>query len=198
MAMGSNQRMDRGMAVPKLIGNHRDFLVIAGLAGSAKDIHALEEGADNAFLFGGAMGGAVPMGLGLALMQPTRRILVVTGDGELLMNFSALATVTVSGARNIAIVCVDNERYGETGNQVAHTALGIDLALAAKGLGIRHTMTVTAPDELETARALIRRDDGPVFVHLKVNDGNPPKPSSRSWDAVERKLAFRKALLGHV
>lgn len=194
----TNQRMDRGMAVPRLVGNHRDFLIVAGLAGSAKDIHAMEEGGDNAFLLSGAMGAAVPMGLGLAIMQPRRRVLVVTGDGEILMNLSSLATVTVSGARNISIVCVDNERYGETGNQVAHTALGIDLAMAARGLGIRHTMTVAAPDELAAAQAFIRREDGPVFVHLKVNDGAPPKPSSRSWDAVERKLAFRKALLGHV
>jgi phosphonopyruvate decarboxylase len=190
--------MHRGEAVPRLVGNHRDFLVIAGLAGSAKDIHALEEGADNAFLFSGAMGGAVSMGLGLALMQPDRRVLVVTGDGELLMNFSALATVTVAAPRKFAIVCVDNELYGETGNQMGHTALGIDLAMAARGLGIRHTMTAATGEDCDAARALLRRDDGPVFVHLKVSEAPPPKPSSRSFDAVERKLAFRKALLGHV
>jgi phosphonopyruvate decarboxylase len=197
MTQKTNQRMDRGMAVPRLVGNHRDFLIVSGLAGAAKDIHALEEGAPNAYLLGGAMGSAVPMGLGLALVQPKRRVLVVTGDGELLMNLSSLATVAAAGAHNLAIVCVDNELYGETGNQPGHTALGLDLATAARGLGIRHTMTVLAPEELDAGRALLRRDDGPVFVHLKVNEAPPPKPSSRSWDAVERKLAFRKALLGH-
>lgn len=192
----SNQRMHRGMAVPRLIGNHRDFLIIGGLAGSAKDVHALEEGADNAFLFAGAMGGAVPMGLGLALVQPQRRVLVVTGDGELLMNVSALATVAMAGAANLGIVCVDNERYGETGNQIGHTAIGVDLASVARGLGIKHTMMAVAPDDLDKGKAMLRRADGPVFIHLKVSEADPPKPSPRSFDAVERKLAFRKALLG--
>ena len=56
-----NQRLDRAVAVPRVIGNNRDFLIVSGLAGAAKDVHALEEGADNAYLMGGAMGAAVPM-----------------------------------------------------------------------------------------------------------------------------------------
>ena len=121
---GTNQRLDRAIAVPRVIGNHRDFLIVSGLAGAAKDVHALEEGADNAYLLGGAMGAAVPMGLGLALAQPDRHVLVVTGDGELLMNVGALATVMAAGVSHFSILCVDNERYGETGNQITHTAMG--------------------------------------------------------------------------
>lgn len=191
-----NQRLDRALAVPRVVGDNRDFLIISGLAGAAKDVHALEEGADNAYLLGGAMGAAVPMGIGLALAQPDRHVLVVTGDGELLMNVGSLAVVKAAGLTRFSIVCVDNERYGETGNQITHTAMGVDLAMTAKGLGIRHTMMAASEDEMDAARALIRREDGPVFVHLKVNDNPPPKPSSRSFDAVERKHVFRRALLG--
>ncbi|NQW08817.1 MAG: thiamine pyrophosphate-binding protein [Alphaproteobacteria bacterium] len=194
----NNQRLDRAIVVPRVIGDHRDFLIVSGLAGAAKDVHALEEGADNAYLLGGAMGAAVPMGLGLALAQPDRHVLVVTGDGELLMNVGALATVMVAGVSRFSILCVDNERYGETGNQITHTAMGVDLAMVARGFGIRHTMAASAEDEFDAAKALLRRTDGPVFVHLKISDTPPPKPSSRSFDAVERKLMFRKALLGHV
>jgi thiamine pyrophosphate-dependent acetolactate synthase large subunit-like protein len=194
----TNQRMDRAMAVPKLVGNHRDFLIVTGLAGTAKDIHNIEPDADNSYLLGGAMGAAVPMGLGLKLAQPDRRVLVITGDGELLMTISALATVVAAKVTKFAIACVDNERYGETGNQITHTAMGADLGAVAKGFGIKHVMTVTAPDELDAARALLRRDDGPVFVHLKVNDSSPPRKGPRSFDAVERKVAFRKALLGTI
>ena len=197
-AAGSNQRMDRGEAVPALIGNHRDFLVVAGLAGTAQDMYAIEQDADNCFLLGGAMGASVSMGLGLALAQPDRHILVMCGDGELLMNIGALATVMAAGVERFSIVCVDNERYGETGNQMTHTSMGTDLAMAAKGLGIKHTMTVTAPDEIATAHAFIRRPDGPVFVHLKVSDVKPPKLKSRNFNAAERRLAFRKALLGTI
>lgn len=196
MDQRGNQRLDRAIAVPKVVGNNRDFLIVSGLAGAAKDVHALEEGADNAYLLGGAMGAAVPMGLGLALAQPDRHVLVVTGDGELIMNISSLAAVTASGLTRFSVLCVDNERYGETGNQIAHTAMGIDLAMVARGFGIRHCLTAAAEDEMDAAHDLIRREDGPVFVHLKVDEGNPPKPSSRSFDAVERKLAFRRALLG--
>ncbi|MCR9175399.1 MAG: thiamine pyrophosphate-dependent enzyme [Alphaproteobacteria bacterium] len=193
-----NQRLDRATAVPRVIGNNRDFLIVSGLAGAAKDVHALEEGADNAYLMGGAMGAAVPMGLGLALAQPERHVLVVTGDGELLMAIGSLAVAATSGLTRFSVVCVDNERYGETGNQIAHTAMGIDLATVARGFGFRHTMLAAAEDEMDTARDLIRRQDGLVFVHLKISDAPPPKPSSRSFDGVERKHIFRKALLGHV
>ena len=194
----TNQRMDRAMAVPKLVGNHRDFLIVTGLAGTAKDIHNIEPDADNSYLLGGAMGAAVPMGLGLKLAQPDRRVLVITGDGELLMTISALATVVAAKVTKFAIACVDNERYGETGNQITHTAVAADLGPVAKGFGIKHVITVTAPDELDAARALLRRDDGPVFVLLKVNDSSPPRKGPRSFDAVERKVAFRKALLGTI
>lgn len=196
-ASKSNRRPSRNVAVPAIVGSLKDFLVIGGLAGTAKDIENIEPGADNAFLLGGAMGAAVSMGIGLAVMQPKRHVLVVTGDGELLMNVGALATVTAAGIRNLSIVCVDNELYGETGNQTTHTAMGVDLAMVARGFGIPNAMTVLGPDQFEEARAFIRRQDGPNFVHLRVSEEASTKGPSRSWDAVERKLAFRKALLGH-
>ena len=74
--------------------------------------------------------------------------------------------------------------------------MGTDLAMTAKGLGIKHTLTVTAPDAVELARAELRRPDGQVFVHLKVSDVKPPKLESRNFNAAERRLAFRRALLG--
>src|SRR5215216_4058742 len=87
--------LDRGEAVPKLIGRHEDFLFIAGLGGTACDVGAVTGDAPHVYSLGGAMGAACPMGLGLALARPDRRVLVVTGDGELLMNLGALATIAV-------------------------------------------------------------------------------------------------------
>ena len=84
--------LDRREAVPALIGRHEDFLIVAGLAGTGRDIAALTENAAHGFAMGGAMGGACMIGLGLALARRDRRVLVVTGDGELLMNVGALAT----------------------------------------------------------------------------------------------------------
>lgn len=186
--------LDRDQAVPALIGDHRDFLIISGLAGVAKDMQSLTEGAANAFLMGGAMGGATMMGLGLALARPDRRVLVVTGDGELLMNVGSLATAGVMNPRNLAIVCVDNEHYGETGNQDSHTGRGVDLEIMAKGAGIEPTQTVWKESDIARAKALIR-GDGLCFVVLKVSDSPPPQ-ARRSFDAPERRTAFRRNLLG--
>ena len=71
-------------------------------------------------------------GLGLALAQPARRVLVITGDGEMLMGLGALATIGVQRPDNLSVVVIDNERYGETGMQETHTAHGVDLAAMAR------------------------------------------------------------------
>ena len=198
---GSTARMsetgvlDRCEAVPKLIGNPQDFLIIAGLAGTAKDAAHLCEPHANYYACAGVMGGATAMGLGLALAQPTRRVLVMTGDGELLMNVGSLATVAVMHPPNLSIVCVDNGHYGETGYQKSHTSLGVDLAAIATGAGIPAVRTITHESDIAEAAALIRHMDGPSFVLLKVKPTDPPKVR-RSMDAAWSKHRFRDALLG--
>src|SRR5581483_8321455 len=93
--------LDRRMAVPALIGRHEDFLFVTRLAGTARDIAALT--GDGAHVY--TMGGAVMIGLGLALARPDKRVLAVTGDGELLMNVGALATVAIVNPANFAVLC---------------------------------------------------------------------------------------------
>jgi thiamine pyrophosphate-dependent acetolactate synthase large subunit-like protein len=187
--------LDRCDAVPKLLGNPQDFLIIAGLAGTARDVAHLCEPHGNYYACAGVMGGATAMGLGLALAQPTRRVLVVTGDGELLMNVGTFATVAIMRPPNLSIVCVDNGHYGETGYQKSHTSLGVDLAAMAAGAGILAVRTVTHESEIAEAAALIRQMDAPSFVVLKVKPTDPPKVR-RSMDAAWTKHRFRDALLG--
>ncbi len=191
----SDDSLDAGVAVPKLVGDPNDFLIIAGLAGTAKDTAHLCEPNPNYYALAGVMGGATMMGLGLALAQPDRRVLVITGDGELLMNVGSLATVAITNPSNLAIVCVDNGHYGETGYQKSHTALGVDLAAMASGAGIAAVRTVTQESEVAEAAALIRQMDGASFVLLKVKPTDPPK-MRRSLDAAWAKHRFRQALLG--
>jgi phosphonopyruvate decarboxylase len=181
--------------MPKLLGNPQDFLIITGLAGSAKDIAHLCEPHGNYYACAGVMGGATAIGLGLALAQPTRRVLIVTGDGELLMNVGSLATVAVMNPPNLSIICVDNGHYGETGYQKSHTSLGVDLATIAVGSGIPAVRTVTQESDIAEAAALIRRTDAPSFVLLKVKPTDPPKVR-RPMDAAWTKHRFRDTLLG--
>jgi thiamine pyrophosphate-dependent acetolactate synthase large subunit-like protein len=128
--------LDRCEAVPALIGRHEDFLIVSGLAGTSRDVAALTRDGAHTYTMAGAMGGAAMIGLGLALARPAKRVLVVTGDGELLMNVGALATIGVLNPPNLAVLCVDNGHYGETGYQKSHTSLGVDLEKIAAGSGI--------------------------------------------------------------
>src|SRR5258708_3533248 len=131
--------LDRREAVPALLGRHEDFLIVTGLAGTAKDIAALTRDGEHTFTMAGAMGAACTMGLGLALARPDRRVLVITGDGELLMNVGALATIAVMNPANLSIVCVDNGHYGETGFPKTHPSLGGDLQKIPIGSAIQLT-----------------------------------------------------------
>jgi phosphonopyruvate decarboxylase len=188
--------LDRKEVIPRLIQNADEYLIVTGLAGTARDVASLcgAEGA-NYYTMAGAMGGAVAMGLGLALAQPDKRVLVVTGDGELLMNVGALATVAVMNPPNLGIICVDNGHYGETGNQVSHTGHTTDLGVMASGAGIKQVRTVADESQIDDAAAMVKGGNATFFVHLKVNDG-PPPVIKRSLDANYTKTVFRKALLG--
>ena len=186
--------LDRNEAVPQLIGRHEDFLIVAGLAGTARDLTFLSRDAPHVFALAGAMGSATAIGLGLALARPERRVLVVTGDGELLMNVGTLATVAVMNPSNLAIVCVDNGHYGETGYQKSHTSLGVNLEQMAIGAGIRTTRRLTRSDEIPEASRLIREGNGTSFVLMRVKPNESP-PHKRDLDATTERLRFRAALL---
>src|ERR1700681_3691243 len=187
--------LDRREALPKLLGRHEDFLIVAGLSGTSRDIAALTQNGAHAYIMIGAMGGACMIGLGLALARPDRRVLVVTGDGGLLMNVSALATIAVMNPPNLAIVCVDNGHYGETGYQKSHTSLGTDLAMIASGAGIRLTRTIEQEADIAAAARLIREGNATSFVLLRVKPTEPPS-DQRLLDPTGGRIRFRASLLG--
>lgn len=177
-----------------LLADRGDMLVVAGLGSTAWDVTAAGDHPLN-FPLWGAMGGAAAIGLGLALAQPERRVLVITGDGDMLMGLGSLATIAVQRPANLAIVVFDNERYGETGMQPTHTAHDVDLAAMAHAAGIPVTGTVHDQSALEATMPAIRAAPGPVFFVIKVRAESlpfvlPPK------DGAFLKDRFRGALLG--
>jgi hypothetical protein len=185
--------LERSEAVPALIGRHDDFLFIAGLGGTARDVGAVIGDGAHVYSLGGAMGAACMMGLGLALARPDKRVLVVTGDGELLMNIGALATIAVIDPKNLAILCVDNGHYGETGWQKSHTSLGVDLEQMAIGAGIKRTRTVAAQADLADGARLLREGNGTSFVVVRVKPTEPAE-FKRNFDASLCRDRFRAAL----
>ena len=201
LRLGPDQKVTEGVlerryAVSSLIGDPGDTLFVSGLAGSKDDVlHVVGADSPAAFTLSGAMGAAVAMGLGLALAQPERKVVVVTGDGELLMNVGTLATVGVLNPPNLSIICVDNEHYGETGWQESHTGRGVDIAKMAEGSQIPNVRSVTKQAELAEASQMLRDGNGTSFVLVKVAPTKPPS-IYRSRDASWHKGRFREALLG--
>jgi phosphonopyruvate decarboxylase len=187
--------MDRCEAIPALIGNHEDFLIVSGLAGTSKDMASLTGDAANLYTMAGAMGASTAMGLGLALAQPDKRVLVITGDGELLMNVGTLATISVLNPSNLSIVCVDNGHYGETGYQKSHTSRGVDLEQIAIGAGLKMTCTIEDEDQLAEGSRLLRETNGTSFVLLRVSIKEPPAVK-RLMEPAAARTRFRTALLG--
>jgi thiamine pyrophosphate-dependent acetolactate synthase large subunit-like protein len=184
--------LHRREVVAELLADRGDLLVVAGLGAPAWDCAAAGDHPLTFSLWGG-MGQATMMGLGLALARPDRRVLVVTGDGEMLMGLGALATVGAQGPRNLAVVVLDNERYGETGMQPTHTAHGVDLAGVGRACGFRCTKVVTNGQQIPELRAAVHAGDGPLLAVVKVLAESPPLVLPPR-DGVLLKERFRRAL----
>lgn len=192
-----HEGLNRRAAVKRILADRGDLLVISSLGGPSYDVAAATGDDPLDFPLGGAMGSASMMGLGLALAQPTRRVLVVAGDGEMLMSLSSLATIGVERPQNLAILVVDNEHYAETGMQRTHTGRGVDIPAVARACGFAEAREVRTEDEIEQAVPLLRARPGPVLVSLKVSNEIPPV-FPRVRDGVWFKCRFRQALLGHL
>lgn len=186
--------LHRRDVVGSLLKERKKLLVVAGLGSTSWDITAAGD-SDLSFPTWGAMGQAAMIGLGLAMAQPQRRVLVITGDGEMLMGLGSLATIGVQQPKNLALVVIDNERYGETGMQATHTAHGVDLAAVAAACGFKDSRLIRKSAELNDFYHAIRAGVGPLFAAIKVIDEKLPLVLP-PHDGVLLKERFRKALLG--
>jgi thiamine pyrophosphate-dependent acetolactate synthase large subunit-like protein len=186
--------IDRQGVLASLFPSTGNILFIAGLAGSARDAAGLTNDGDNLFTMAGCMGAAVPMGLGVALCAPEKQVVVITGDGELLMNIGSLASVATMGPENFSIVCIDNGCHGETGGQTGHTSMRTDLAKIAEGFGLATVMVVETQDELEAGTKFLSGAKSPRFLQVRVTDG-APTDFKRNLDPVQCRSRFRKAYL---
>lgn len=171
-AMG---RLERRASVRRLLEGRRDLAVVSGLGSPTYDVAAAGDHPRNFYLWG-AMGGAAMMGLGLALARPDLPVLVVTGDGEMLMGIGAFATIAQHAPGNLVIAILDNGLYGETGGQASHTSGGTDLAAVARASGIADARTLVAAEALpELAVRVHRIGNSPAVAVLKVSTDDLPR-----------------------
>jgi thiamine pyrophosphate-dependent acetolactate synthase large subunit-like protein len=189
---GNDPRLDRREAMRVLLDRRGDLLLVTGLGSTTWDAAAVGDDARNFYLWG-AMGAAAMVGLGLAIAQPGRRVLVVTGDGEMLMGLGALATIGVQRPPNLAITVFDNARYAETGMQASHTDHGVSLCGVARSCGIEGVYDITDNAALQDFARLVHTADRTLFARIAIKADEPPRVLP-SRDGVLLKNRFRGAL----
>ena len=164
--------LERRSVVTQLLAERKEAIVVGGLGASTYDIAAAGDHDRNFYLWG-AMGGAVMIGLGVALAQPQLPVVVITGDGEMLMGMGSLATVGLQKPGNLTIIVLDNEVYGETGGQASHTGTNTDLVGVAKACGIADARAMATMAEIEVfAKSMQDVSSGPRFASIKIDSAN--------------------------
>ena len=192
MTTSEKNAVDRRSFVSKLLRATPDALVITGLGSPSYDVFAAGDRDRNFYLWG-AMGGAASMGLGLALAQPSKSVVVITGDGEQLMGIGSLATIAVKQPANLTIVVLDNGHFGETGMQRSHSSLGTDLVAVAKGFGIADSFVVQQLDGFNDVARRVNARKGVALAQVLINSDEPAR-ALPSRDGVYVKNRFRAEL----
>ncbi|MBZ3906375.1 MULTISPECIES: thiamine pyrophosphate-dependent enzyme [Streptomyces] len=193
MTTTSDVRLDRRRFVADLIARlPEDTLVVTGLGSPSYDVFAAGDRPTNFYLWG-AMGGAAPLALGLALARPDRPVVAITGDGEHLMGIGTLATIGARLPPNLTVVVLDNAHFGETGMQPSHTGLGTDLVAVAQGFGIRDAERITALAQVEGLATRIAARAATTYAQVLIDTTEPPR-ALPPRDGVANKNGFRAAL----
>lgn len=186
--------LDRREVVQKLLAGRKDLLVVTGLGSPSYDVMAAGDHDNNYYLWA-AMGSAAMVGLGLATAKPDHSVLVITGDGEMLMGMGGLATIATRKPANLTIAILDNGHFGETGMQVSHAGLGVNLDRVAQACGFGWTREIRDMAGVDDLRTRLSSRDGVKLATIKVKAENPPRVLPPR-DGVYVKNRFRAAL-GH-
>ena len=179
-------------AVAQLLEERKDALVVTGLGAPSYDVMAAGDH-DNNFYLWGAMGGAAMVGLGLALSQPGRTVLVITGDGEQLMGLGGLATIGVAKPDNLVLIVLNNEHYGETGMQRTHAGRGVDLVAVAQACGFARSQRITDEAGIEELCSNMQQRAGAIYVEIMIGTDEPERVLPPR-DGVHIKNRFRQSL----
>tara|TARA_B100000676_G_C18084585_1_gene853914 strand:+ start:3057 stop:3659 length:603 start_codon:yes stop_codon:yes gene_type:complete len=174
-----------------------ELLVVCGLGSSTYDVAGVEDHPRNFYLWG-AMGQSLSVGLGIAIAQPQKRVLVVTGDGEMLMGLGSFSTASSVSARNLSVLVLDNGHYSETGGQPTHTSGRTSLAGVARECGFVQVKEIISAGEFSAAKDALLITDGPSLVVAKVaikKYGAIVEPQTRKGHYISSR--FRMAATGN-
>ena len=157
---------------------HHDEAVIGGIGYTNFDLWAAGRRPQNFYMLG-SMGLAVPIGLGVALAQPRRKVIALEGDGSILMQLGSLATVAARAQKNLAIVIMDNGAYQITGGQKALSDQGADIVAIARGAGLSHSAWAADESAFEELIELSLKEDGPWLIGCRIGAEKPVDTTER-------------------
>lgn len=161
--------MARYEAIKEIMESIDDELVICNIGFPSRELYEIDDRSENFYMIG-SMGLASSIGFGLAMAKPNKDVVVIDGDGSLLMNMGSLVTIFANNPSNLTWIVIDNGAYGSTGNQDTY-AQKIDLVDVAKGVGFKNSFDF-AEINLKDA---IRSDDA-SFIVYKTEPGNSNSP----------------------
>ncbi len=186
------QGLDRRSVVVELLRERGDLIVCSGLGSPTYDVAAAGDHDRNYYLWG-AMGSACMIGLGLAMSRPQDSVLVITGDGEMLMGLGSLATIAVQAPKNLGIVVLDNGCYGETGMQRSHCGFHVELDRIAASVKFDWSGRITEMAQLAELRERIHARNALNFAAVQIDTSEYPRVLP-SRDGVSNKNRLRAAL----
>lgn len=186
--------LERRKVLAEILAQRGDALVVPSLGTANYDLYAVDDRPENVYIWN-AMGITASIGLGLAIAQPDRRVLVTAGDGDMMMGIGSLATIASQAPGNLSVVVMDNGMFEETGSQKGLTASGVDIAGIAKAAGFRETMTVTEEEDVGKLPEFLWKRQGPVLAVVKVARASQP-PVFPTMDGALIARSFREAVAG--
>lgn len=186
--------MTRAGAIAAVLARLGDELVVAANGFLGREAFGAADRAENFYMIG-SMGLAASIGLGVALARPERRVVVIDGDGNLLMGLGSLPMVAERAPARFLHVVLDNQAYASTGGQRAITDT-VDLAALARGAGYPHVRRVDAEADLSAALDDLLAAEGPAFLLVKVDAVDPAPPAPRVSHAPEQIAHRFRAALG--
>ncbi|MDY6966339.1 MAG: sulfopyruvate decarboxylase subunit beta [Halobacteriota archaeon] len=165
--------MKRIDAIRAIMDEVTDELIVCNLGIPAKELYSVKDRSANFYMLG-SMGLASSIGLGLAIAKPEERVVVLEGDGSVLMNLGTLSTIAVHAPENYLLIIIDNGCYGSTGSQATNTSLCTNLCETAKASGIKNSRTMSSEEGLgdEVKRALGLREKQVLVIKAEVGNAD--------------------------
>lgn len=177
--------MDRYRAMQVLRRQLSDQLVVAGLGNQSYDLYLAGDRPTHFYMWG-AMGLAPSVALGVCLAATNATVVALEGDGGLLMNLGALATIGAVQPANLVLIVFDNQSYDLTGGQRTATRAATDLAAVARGCGLVQTQRVTTLEEFSALLPRVLSEAGPWCVVVDTG----PTPADRRKPLIRLRRRF--------